>query len=95
MSLPVLSPSLIEGLQQTEPYMVVLFNDDITPYDLVVATLILATNCSEDEAELETWEAHHCGKASVHYGSREECAEAAEIINRVGIKAEVRKEWLD
>ncbi len=75
--------------------MVVLFNDDVTPYDLVVATLILATDCTEEEAELETREAHHCGRATVHYAGREECLEAVEIITRVGIKAEVRKEWID
>lgn len=95
MSAPVLSPSLIEELQQTEPYMVVIFNDDVTPFETVVHTLIRATNCTESEAELETYEAHHCGKASVHFAGREECLEAVEILTCAGIKAEVRKEWLD
>ncbi|RYG41730.1 ATP-dependent Clp protease adaptor ClpS, partial [bacterium] len=71
MSLTLISPSIIEELQITEPYMVVIFNDDTTPFETVIGALIRATDCSSEEAELETWEAHHCGKASVHYAGRE------------------------
>lgn len=93
--LPELAPSLLDAIETTEPYMVVLFNDDVTPFDLVVRTLMLATNCPQSEAELEAWEAHTLGKTSVHFGSREECAEAVEVLGRAGITAEVRREWLD
>ena len=95
MSLTLISPSLTEELQITEPYMVVIFNDDTTPFETVIDALVRATGCTMEEAELETWEAHHCGKASVHYASREECQDAAEILASAGITVEVRKEWLD
>lgn len=80
---------------QSSRWMVVIFNDDHTPFDVVIFTLMIATNCSREEAELETWEAHHIGKASVHFASEEECLAVAEVIRRAGVKVEVCSEWKD
>lgn len=94
-ALPLISPSLVEQLQITEPYMVVIFNDDELLFETVIAALILATGCSEDEATLEAQEADARGKATVHYAGREECQEAADVLARAGVPVEVCKEWVD
>ena len=90
---PLASPSLIEQLLSEEPYMVVLHNDDHTPMERVVAALIRATRCDAEEAEIEMWEAHTFGKASVHFAGEQECREAADVLGRAGLKAEVVREW--
>jgi ATP-dependent Clp protease adaptor protein ClpS len=54
-----------------------------------------ATQCDEEEAFIEMWEAHTFGKAAVHFAGREECDKAAVIIASIGVKAEVMKEWND
>jgi len=76
-------------------WMVVIFNDDVTPFDIVIAALMRATGCQEREAEIEAWEAHTFGKAPVHFASKNECENAAAIISSVGVKTEVSPEWND
>ena len=93
MSLP--SPLEKEVAIRTGRYMVVIHNDDITPYDAVISVLIAATGCDRQEAEIETWEAHTYGKAPVHFSSQEECEVAARVIASIGIKVNVLKEWDD
>ena len=93
MSLTVELPSAIEQQLTTEPYMVILYNDDVHDMDTVVAALIRATRCDAEEAAIETWEAHTYGKASVHFASEQECAEAADVLRNAGLKADVVREW--
>ena len=73
--------------------MTVIFNNDFTQVDDVVAVLIEATRCPIEEARIETWEAHHFGRAAVHFAAREECERAASIISRIGVRTEVSPEW--
>jgi len=80
---------------KTGRYMVVIYNDDHTPYNAVISVLIAATGCDHSEAEIETWEAHTYGKAPVHFDSLEQCETAARIISSIGVKTEVCKEWND
>ncbi len=75
--------------------MVIIYNNDVNSVDEVEDVLMEATGCDATEASIETWEAHHFGKAAVHFSGREECQHAADIINAVGVRAEVSPEWED
>ena len=75
--------------------MVILYNDDHTPYDAVVRVLMEATGCPLEEAHTETWEAHHFGQAPVHFAGEAACQAVAAIIGRIGVKTAVKKEWDD
>ena len=79
----------------TGRWMVVIFNNDHTDYEIVIAALIRATGCTLREAEIETWEAHNFGKAPVHFSSKDECETAAAIISSIGVETEVSPEWAD
>lgn len=79
----------------TGRWMTLIYNDSVTPYEAVVQILMLATGCSQDEAEIETWEAHTYGKAGVHFAQKSECERVAEIIRSIGVKTEVTTEWND
>ncbi len=76
-------------------WMTVIFNDDHTPMDLVVLTIMVATRCDTSEAEIETWEAHTYGKAPIHFASEAECNQVASVIRTIGVKTEVCLEWED
>ncbi|MBX3096768.1 MAG: ATP-dependent Clp protease adaptor ClpS [Fimbriimonadaceae bacterium] len=80
--------SLIEGR-----YRVIIFNDDHTPYDVVVRILMAATGCDLEEAAIETWEAHTFGRCDVHFAAEHECHEVAGVINGVGVQTDVQPEW--
>ena len=79
----------------THRWMIVIFNNDTTPFEAVIDVLMLATKCDLEEASIEAWEAHHLGKAPVHFATKDECDEAASLISRVGIRTEVLPEWND
>jgi len=75
--------------------MVVIYNNDSTPMDVVVDLLMEATGCDEQEAFIEMWEAHHFGKAPVHFSTIAECEKAAGIIASGGVKTTVEPEFID
>jgi ATP-dependent Clp protease adapter protein ClpS len=75
--------------------MVEIFNNNHNTFEEVIDVLMKSTGCGVEEAYIETWEAHHFGKAAVHFGSEQECREAARIINRVGVHTYVGREWIE
>ena len=77
---------------QTESWMVIVYNNEINTYDEVVIILMVATHCSVEEAEIETWEIDHLGKSNVHFADKEECEQVAKIIRQIGIQVEVKSE---
>lgn len=94
------STPLITPLEQvvpklTERHKVIIFNNDQTPYETVIRVLMESTGCDLEEATIETWEAHHFGKAEVHFAGEPACHAVAQIIRTVGIVVEVAKEWND
>lgn len=94
MSQTLLDPVQEQDALENGRWAVVIFNNEHTAYETVIRVLMFATECSLDEAEMETWEAHHVGKAQVHFAGRETCERIAGIIERVGVSTKVELEWL-
>ena len=46
-------------------YRVIVHNDDVTPYDFVIVTLVQIFKLNTADAERITWEAHNSGQALV------------------------------
>src|SRR5437016_11806023 len=72
-------------------FVVIVYNNDYNTFEQVEGILIKATGCSQQEAEIETWEVHNLGKSVVHHGSSEECEKVASAIRTIGIRTEVRE----
>jgi ATP-dependent Clp protease adapter protein ClpS len=75
--------------RNTSDYIVIVFNNDTNTVEQVIEILRKATDCSQEEAEMETWEIHHTGRSIVHHGEQAECERAAAIIQTIGIKVAV------
>ena len=73
-------------------YVVTVYDNDYNSLHQVRQILILATGCTVEEAEMETWEVHNLGKSVVHQASQEECQTVAAIISQIGIKVTVTQE---
>lgn len=69
--------------------MVTVYNNDVNTYDEVMMVLMLATNCTSEEAYIEAWEIDHYGLCVVHRADESECRGAAEVIGAIGIQVEV------
>jgi ATP-dependent Clp protease adapter protein ClpS len=95
MSRTILQPEIIESGTGYGRWMVVIFNNDYTPFDEVVEILMRSTGCGVQEAAIEAWEAHSFGKTPVHFSSKSECEIVAAMISTVGVKTEIAREWDD
>lgn len=95
MSELLLKPEIGQRQVGSARWMVVIYNNDETSMDDVVMVLMAATGCDLQEAYMEMWEAHHYGKAPVHFASEPECHEVAKVIGTAGVKTTVKKEWED
>ncbi|CAN5578449.1 hypothetical protein BH11ARM1_BH11ARM1_01800 [soil metagenome] len=93
MSQVEIAPVSVERTGDADRWMVVIYNNDHNSVEEVLDILIVATNCDVEEAEIETWEAHTFGKASVHFASEQKCEEVAAIIESIGVRTQVTKEW--
>lgn len=89
------APEISDGATGRGRWMTLIFNNETNSPEEVVEALMRATGCEEEEAAMETWEAHTFGKAPVHFASRNECLEAAGIIAAIGVRTEVAPEWDD
>lgn len=95
MSSIVELPELQDSDLSTGRWKVTIFNNHVNTVEEVVDVLMKATRCDQEEAQIETWEAHHYGKSDVHFTSRRECELVAGIISSIGVKTEVSPEWPD
>jgi hypothetical protein len=75
-----------------DAWLVTVFNNEYNTWDEVVDILLIATGCTIEEAEIETWEIDRLGKSVVHHGAEQDCRDAAEIIATIGIRVEVTQE---
>jgi ATP-dependent Clp protease adapter protein ClpS len=64
----VVEPRLSEHTDLAPRWKVVLFNDDVTPFDVVIAGLQKAAGVSEEVAEMIALEAHETDAAVVRNG---------------------------
>ncbi|MDX2066580.1 MAG: ATP-dependent Clp protease adaptor ClpS [Fimbriimonadaceae bacterium] len=90
--LPTLDPDLDDLTHGSGRYVVIVYDNDENSVDEVREILIIATGCTWEEADMETWEVHHLGQSVVHHGAEKECRHVAGIIREIGIKVEVRQE---
>jgi ATP-dependent Clp protease adapter protein ClpS len=71
---PGTDPEAVAVLDHHPGWKVLLFNDDVTPFDRVVFALQKAANMSEEVAEMVANEAHLHGEAVVKRGLTQEDA---------------------
>ncbi len=73
--------------------MTIIYDNDHTPLDLVIMTVMIATQCTAEEAEIEAWETQAYGKAPIHFSSESECNHVAQVLEAIGVKTSVQPEW--
>lgn len=79
-------------VQHAPPWIVIVYDNDKNTFEEVIEILMIATQCTVEEAEIETWEVHHLGKSVVHLGAEDECNRVADVIRTIGLRVDVREE---
>lgn len=74
----------------SNPWRLILYNDEIHTIEEVINQLIKALGCSRNKAEELTLEVHNRGKAVVFKGSFEECFEKNSILAEIQLITEIK-----
>jgi ATP-dependent Clp protease adaptor protein ClpS len=93
MSQTFVKPEVLDPRLGTGRWTVMIYNNESTSFDDVITILMRSTGCGMQEAFFETWEAHHYGKAPVHFSTQNECEIVAAMIATIGVRTQVRREW--
>ena len=95
-SVPDIRPQTIVLVEEesnsrlSEPWNVILFNDDIHTFDEVANQIVKATGCSVSDAERHAWQAHLKGKTCVFDGAFEKCLEVQGVLREIALVTEIR-----
>ena len=73
----------------TDPWRVILYNDDIHTFEEVTFQVGKATGCSASQAEGYVWQAHTEGKAAVFEGAFEDCLQVQSILQEIALVTEI------
>ena len=86
----VVRPNLDESvdIEQSGPWVVILYNDDYHGFDEVILQVQKATGCSQETAEAITYEAHLTGRAIAYTGTAEECERVAGVLRQIRLQVE-------
>jgi ATP-dependent Clp protease adaptor protein ClpS len=80
---------LLEVVETTDVYDLVVFNDDINTFEHVINTLIKVCKHSTEQAEQCTWIIHYKGKCAVRKGEMKTLKPMKEAICEAGIDAKI------
>lgn len=82
-------PQVQVEVEETHPWKLILYNDDIHTFDEVINQLIKALHCDISKAEELTLKVHNDGKAIVYEGTFEECFEKNSILLEIQLITEI------
>lgn len=73
-----------------DPWVVILYNDEIHSFDEVIEQLVKATHCSVKQAEKHAWTVHTKGKDIVYKGTFEECFQVQGVLREIQLVTEIK-----
>jgi len=73
-----------------DPWVVILYNDEIHSFDEVIEQLVKATHCSVKQAEKHAWTVHTEGKDVVYKGTFEECFQVQGVLREIQLVTEIK-----
>jgi len=84
---PDVEVEVIEDVEErlSQPWRVILYNDEIHSFEEVIFQLIKATGCAMPQAEAIVWKVHMEGKAAVFEGTFEDCFRVQAILGEIGL----------
>ena len=74
-----------------QPWMVVLFNDEVHAFDAVITQVQKATGCSSSEAFQITYAAHSNGQAVAFVGDKPQCEQVATVLREIDLHVELEE----
>lgn len=89
---PTVSPSIIsdiDSILSEDSYYIVAYNNDTTPFNVVVYVLESVVPMSNEEAESHAWTIHFFGSSIVYKGSRFHCEKIGQALNKVQVQYEI------
>lgn len=87
-----ISQSLLDSINSVDDgYSIIVFNNDFTPFEIVLMILCKAVPLNENEAFQKTYEIHEKGSACVYSGSKIHCYKIASALSAVKVDSIIEK----
>ncbi len=74
----------------SEPWRVILYNDEDHTFEEVIAQLIKAIQCSKEKATELTLRVHHHGSAVVYEGEFDKALRVKSILEEIDLITEIK-----
>jgi ATP-dependent Clp protease adaptor protein ClpS len=74
-----------------QPWMVILFNDDVHTFDEVITQVQKAIGCSSGEAFQITYTAQTNGHAVAYVGDKPQCEQVAQVLREIDLHVELEE----
>ncbi|MDR9388121.1 MAG: ATP-dependent Clp protease adaptor ClpS [Balneolaceae bacterium] len=74
----------------SEPWRVILYNDEDHTFEEVIAQLIKAIQCTKEKASRLTLEVHHQGSAVVYEGEFDKALRVKSILEEIDLITEIK-----
>ncbi len=74
----------------SEPWRVILYNDEDHTFEEVIAQLIKAIQCTKEKASELTFEVHHHGSAVVYEGEFDKALRVKAILEEIDLITEIK-----
>jgi ATP-dependent Clp protease adapter protein ClpS len=74
-----------------QPWMVILFNDEVHAFEEVITQVQKATGCTSSEAFQITYAAHANGQAVAYVGDKAECEQVANVLREIDLHVELEE----
>jgi ATP-dependent Clp protease adaptor protein ClpS len=68
---------------------VVLFDDDWHTFDEVIQQVVLATKCSNSQAEAVAFTVHHQGRGIAFEGDMSQCVRVSSILEQIELRTSI------
>ena len=71
------------------PWRVVLYDDDVHTFDVVIVQVVKATGCTAERAARHAWTVHTEGKDCVYTGEFFECLRVQGVLREIQLVTEI------
>ena len=90
-SIPFEVTDTLEKIKLGNPWMTLLFNDEVHSFDEVILQIQKATGYSLERAVGLTFQVHQKGKAVVYIGLKDKCERVAAILEQIHLITQVEE----
>ena len=91
----LISQSILDQLDSPEMWKIITFNNDVTPFSVVLYVLRTVVPLTDQEAYDKTYEIHMFGESVVYRGSKEHCEKIGRALTTIKVEFKIENDFTE